>query len=939
MRPFRSTLFAHQDGIALSMVLAALQEKNVMGVLLQRGSTSIGELVAESGCAPGYANIAFRSLASQGWLASTGTWGSPELRLDVTDQGHAAASAFPLYEQTAHFVRKHLPFQELLTEARGDVEGPRQLSLLVDQAEHHWGLLDGSRRASDPAVENLLDHLNGVLVVPALPALKMLGLLDDERLQPRTMTVALASVMRLFVHLGWLDAGSGRWTPIGREARSYALHYGLMGSYLPMMSRLGQMLFGSLVQQTHGTPESLESHVDRKLNVQGSGAAHGPYFKDAEAIFEDIFNRLPLEEQPRFVADMGCGDGSWLIQLHALVRTRTRRGQHLDRHPLLMIGLDYSPAARELTEQNLRDAAIPHLVLFGDVGDPARLADDLAHHGIDMRDGLHIRSFIDHNRPYQAPTGDRPEELEYTPSGAYVDAAGGVIQAVDLERSLVEHLERWVPFVRTHGVVILEAHTVAPGLAARHVGQLHNIAFDTYHGFSGQFPVEFEVFMRACEKAGLEPGLSHQRRYPSRLPFVAISVNRFTVPSDHDVLPQGPRADASIRIGEWRPDGSENLADGEALHRFLYHDGNLRTPRRWCSTATGVLVRLVVKAMARRIDEVRQGHRPPRLRVLDYGTGTGFAAIELVKTCREMGLFEEMAQLGIDFQLLLLDIPSGWFAKGFDLLRGCDFVHFHATRDMATGRFLPLREVIGPEPVDLIVASMVFHLVRPAALPDLAENLASILADDGQLIWNTPDTGPPLPDSVLFHEPNRRVRRALLEVLEDANVLDRLLAMLPVASRARYADLPARLDAERRRLRPAEKAAAERAAGRQVLGQATEASTLLAEMGGAFAGSFFNKTFEIRAQDCVDAILIPSNQRVLAEIGDPDTRSRLAELLMTTRVLPEIRSGPAATSFGFNLHWTFGVFESTPAIRAGDGLGEQIVGTIGANDVDRRAGI
>ena len=164
--------------------------------------------------------------------------------------------------------------------------------------------------------------------------------------------------------------------------------------------------------------------------------------------------------------------------------------------------------------------------------------------------------------------------------------------------------------------------------------------------------------------------------------------------------------------------------------------------------------------------------------------------------------------------------------------------------------------------------------------------------------------------------------------------MEQLLATLPVASRLRYADLPALLDTERRRLGPAEKAAAERAASRQILAQATEAATLIAEMSGPFEGSFFNKTFEIRAQDCVDAILIPSNQRVLAEISDPETRSRLAELLMLTRVLPEIRSGPAATSFGFNLHWTFGVFERTPATRASDGPGEKAV-----HSFDRRASL
>lgn len=910
MKPFRSILFAHQDGIALSMVLAALQERNLMGSLLQSGSAAIGDLVGESGCAPGYANIAFRSLCSQGWLAETGAWGSPALRLEVTDSGREAAPAFPLYVETANFVRAHLPFSTLLTEVHEEAPGPREFARLVNKAENRWGLVE-QQVTIDPALENLIDHLDGVLVVPIMPTLKVLGLLDDDVLQPPA-TPAFSSVVRLFTHLGWLQAGTGRWTQRGLEARSYALHYGLMGSYLPMMARLDQMLFGSLVQTTHGTPESLESHVDRKLNVQGSGAAHSPYFKDAEAIFEDIFNRLPLAQQPRFIADMGCGDGSWLLHLHELVRTRTRRGQHLDAHPLLMIGLDYSPAAREVTAANLRGAGVPSLVLFGDVGDPARLAADLASHGIDAGDGLHIRSFIDHNRPYQAPSGDpepEPDGPQYTPSGAYVDETGGVIKSADMERSLVEHLKRWVPLVRKHGLVILEAHTVAPGLASRHVGQLHNIAFDTYHGFSGQFPVEFEVFMRASEKAGLEPSLSHQRRYPSRLPFVAISVNRFTVPSDEDVLPYGAQSEAVDRTGQWRPDGSENLADGEALHRFLYQDGNLRTPRRWCSTATGVLVRMIVAAMRRRIEDIRRGNRPPRLRVLDYGTGTGFATIELIKTCRDAGLFEEMSELSIDFQLLLLDIPTGWFARGYELLRGCSFVRFYATRDMATGAFCPLQEVIGADPVDLIISSMVFHLVRPAALPDLARNLASVMADDGELIWNTPDTGPPLPNSVLFHEPNRRVRRALLQVLADPSELEGLIARLPEPIRARYADLPARLDSERQRLGPEERVAAERAANRQILARATGVSTLMTELSGVFVGKFFNKTFEIRDQDCGDAILIPANQRILAEIADSDTRTRLAELLMTHEVLPALRRSPAASSFGFNLHWTFGVLE------------------------------
>ena len=131
---------------------------------------------------------------------------------------------------------------------------------------------------------------------------------------------------------------------------------------------------------------------------------------------------------------------------------------------------------------------------------------------------------------------------------------------------------------------------------------------------------------------------------------------------------------------------------------------------------------------------------------------------------------------------------------------------------------------------------------------------------------------------------------------------------MPAEERSRYDGLPASLAEERRRLGPTEKAAAERAASRQILAEATDVSVILSEMGNSLQGTFFNKTFEIRAQDCIDVILIPSNQRVLAEVSDPETRALLAELLMTYRVLPEIRRGSAATSFGSNLHWTFGVF-------------------------------
>lgn len=904
MRPFRSTLFTHQDGVALGMILCALDARGALERVLGTDWFRAGELAEAVGAAPGYLNIALRCLASQGYLEARGLWGSPDLRLGWTERGRVAAPAFPTYVRVADFVRTHLPIDRYLT---GDSPADRMFEGLVAEAAGDWGLLEeGQPSQVREAMENTVEHLDGCLVVPLMTALKRHGMLEGERLVPLKPAheEVLPTVLRLLTHEGWIEAGSDRWTPRGRDACRYALHYGLMGSYLPMMSNLEALLFEDARQRTHGGGGE-ESHVDRRLNVLASGAAHESYFADSDAIFRDVFNREPLAEQPRFVADMGCGDGSWLIHIHEVVRG-TLRGQHLEEHPLLMVGADYNEAALDVARERLGAAGVEALVLQGDIGDPERFARELAERGIDARDGLHIRSFIDHNRRYVPPAGEVTPEA-FAPTGTYVDEDGAPIPAAHLEQNLVEHLARWRPLAERHGLVIFESHTVEPRIAARHVAQLHSIAFDTYHGYSNQYCVEFEVFMRAAAKAGLRASSHHQLRYPSRLPFVAISLNRFLVKTDEEPLAAAATDALRAHPGEWAPSGLEDMADGEALHRFLYTGGDLNEPRRWASGATGVLLRQVLDELFARIESIRRGEREPILRLVDYGTGTGFATIELIKAGRERGLFAALESAGIDFQVHLMDLPSGWFAKGYELLAGQGFTHFHSLRDEATGAFLPLDRVLPAGSADVVVASMVFHLIPGKAMPELVRGLASILRPDGVMLWNTPDTGPPTRGARLFHEPNRRVRQAALQCIDNELLLRDILGAVPDSMAQRYRSLEERLREVRAGLTPERRAACEARANRQILPRATELGVLEAQLGAAFEGRSFTKTFEMRMQDTIDAILIPSNQRYLTEIDDFDLRARLSEMLMRFHVLPTIYAGPAATTYGFNLHWTFGV--------------------------------
>ena len=116
--------------------------------------------------------------------------------------------------------------------------------------------------------------------------------------------------------------------------------------------------------------------------------------------------RLPLDQQPSIVADTGCGDGTLLLRLYRYVRERTRRGKQLETRPLLMVGVDFNEESLVATAKTLREAGVPFETMFGDIGDPEPI-----HEGLCSRFGargkddiLHVRSFLDHDRPYVAPT-------------------------------------------------------------------------------------------------------------------------------------------------------------------------------------------------------------------------------------------------------------------------------------------------------------------------------------------------------------------------------------------------------------------------------------------------------------------------------------------------------------------------------------------------------
>jgi SAM-dependent methyltransferase len=593
---------------------------------------------------------------------------------------------------------------------------------------------------------------------------------------------------------------------------------------------------------------------------------------------------------------MGCGDGSWLVHLHRLVMERTLRGKRAQDLPLLMVGVDCNQAALERARGIVSAAGVPALLVAGDISYPDSLRTALAEHGLAIEDGLHIRAFVDHDRTYLG--GDPDIDVVGSSSGAYVDGEGHPILGSEIERDLVAHLRRWAPHVRKHGLVILEAHCVDPGVARRHVGAIHGVAFDAYHGYSHQYPIDHAAFLRCCREAGLQPASSHERRYPSSRPLVAVSLNRLMVPERPMAMPA--MDGGTSRQDTWQPDPSTDLEDGEALHQLLFCDGDLRYPRTWCSAATGVVVAGALEAIERRLADAQEG---TTIRVLDYGAGTGLASIELLKACAERGFEQRLEQKGARLELHLLDLPSSWFAKGFALLRSCGWTRFHSLRGV-DGRFRSLIDVTAGQTMDVVMANMVFHLIPKRALRRTAEALACATSPGGCLVWSSPDLGPAGPHAVLFHDPNRALRQRWLQALHGQRPASAANGGCGYRRATRLLDAVREV---RSRTEESILIEAQERAARRILPEPHRAADVAAALEEHFTGAVEFPTFEILTDDILDTLLVPANQcEYLPEITDRGLREEVITELMLGEVLPAFRGHPGCTASGLNVQWTIG---------------------------------
>ncbi|WP_438711551.1 class I SAM-dependent methyltransferase [Aquimarina muelleri] len=520
---FRKELFYHLDGIAVAPVAYSLYKNKVTDYLLKKTEASISEIATIKNANEGYLNVALRILSAQGWLDYKTNNG--DVIIKINEMSKIAFEYFYLYEDVIDLLEYSAKFHP----RKFELDPFHKLEKLFKKYENRFYLETNTNTIITSIQNQILKHIEGILTGPTTVHLGMGGMFHKYFMEAsfsadeyHKFPESFDSILTFLSNLGWFSKSNGNYTFTNKGLffAKRASAYGVTVSYIPMFRQMDALLFGDPNTLWNSKTEA-ETHVDREMNVWGSGGAHTTYFKKIDEIIISIFNK-PLEEQPKGILDMGCGNGAFLIHLFEVIATKTLRGKHLDDYPLFLVGADYNKAALKVTRANLIQADIWAKVIWGDISDPDLLQKDLKeNYAIELKDLLSVRTFLDHNRIWSTPSSllDTPS----TSTGAFA-YRGKRLHNNDVERNLKDHFKKWEPYITKFGLIVIELHTINPKLTSNNLGKTAATAYDATHGFSDQYILEIDSFLKIINEVGLQSDEKYFSKFPNS-ELATVSIN------------------------------------------------------------------------------------------------------------------------------------------------------------------------------------------------------------------------------------------------------------------------------------------------------------------------------------------------------------------------------------------------------------------------------
>ena len=521
---YRNDLFRHLDGIAIAPTAYELHKKGVLDFILEKESVDLNLISDEFTANTGYLNVALRLLASQGWLDYAVDNVNEAIVISANEKSEIAFSLTNQYQEVVDLLK--------ISGHYHDRKFEKEPFLVWSKIAKRYqkGYFEVSNNPKEKEIQNqILKHIEGVLVGPSTVQLGMGGMFHKYFMETSFSASeyhedpeSFEQILDFFSFLEWFEKKNGNFgfTEKGLFFAKRSSAYGVTVSYIPTFRKLDELIFGNPKALKVSEGEK-EIGVDREMNVWGSGGAHVAYFQKIDEIIIDQFNK-PIDDQPKGILDMGCGNGAFLIHIFDVVFNKTKRGEMLEEYPLFLVGADYNEAALKVTRANLINADVWAKVIWGDIGNPHKLDADLQdNYGIQLGDLLNVRTFLDHNRVWE----DVEVNINATSvsTGAFA-SCGNLLTNNEVESNLKAHLTKWKPYIKKFGLIMIELHALDNNLTSNNLGKTASTAYEATHGFSDQYILEIDSFDKVVSETGLVNDANHRAKFPNS-ELATVSIN------------------------------------------------------------------------------------------------------------------------------------------------------------------------------------------------------------------------------------------------------------------------------------------------------------------------------------------------------------------------------------------------------------------------------
>ena len=514
---YRKELFTHLDGLVLFPTLNGLIETKILDEMIHLNSFTINDISESIVLNKGYLNVALRLLYSTNLIdfnkGDTDETSQYIIKNDLLKLLHSKSEI----DFSMKLIPGFINFNSIFNEISKD---------LLEILNKYLSLLKNYH--NDISTLHY-EYFKGIILGPILVCLSFNNLIEDysenKILKIKDIDNKLLKILHeLFILCDFIKIDNKNNFIITERGNFFfkrSTSYGVTVSYLPLFNKIKVLLTGNSNFIWERDQNNHEIHINRTMNVWGSGGSHKTYFKKIILIITNIFNKK-IDEQPLGIIDVGCGDGTFLKYVYNIITQNTIRKDYLDSHPLFIIGTDINKAARIAARKKLNKQNINNLIINGNISEPTIINKYLRNElNCNLEDLLNTRTFLDHNRIYSKPKYSFYKNISTSGVFAY---KGRIIEKHDLINNLIEHFISWQPYIKKHGLILLELHTINPKKTKNILGKTLACAYDATHGYSDQYLVEHDVFEQCLINANLEISKKYLELFPNKL-YPTVSIN------------------------------------------------------------------------------------------------------------------------------------------------------------------------------------------------------------------------------------------------------------------------------------------------------------------------------------------------------------------------------------------------------------------------------